>query len=107
MTPLPSCVQTLADEQHVVNALERRPDQFTRIWKWRSPQADAHANGLEEGEMSGRNLATLEIAKESDWVWAEGDALKIGDTSATDQTPGVEVVSGPSEKRKINRESRL
>jgi sarcosine oxidase/L-pipecolate oxidase len=33
---------------------------------------------LEEGEMSGRNLASLEMAEESDWVWADKGAVKVG-----------------------------
>ncbi|RSH95300.1 hypothetical protein EHS25_000387 [Saitozyma podzolica] len=57
--------------KHVVNALEQVPDQFTPLWKWRVAASGAHANGLEEGEMSGRNLASLEMAQESDWVWAD------------------------------------
>lgn len=91
--------------KHVVNALEKRPDQFTPIWKWRSPQPGAHINGLEEGEMSGRNLAALEIAQESDWIWAEGDKIKLGNVE--DGSKGVEKVSGGEEKRRINREARL
>ena len=55
--------------QHVVNALERKPDQFTELWKWRFRNPGEKANGLEEGE-GGRNLAGLEIAKLADWVWA-------------------------------------
>ncbi|OCF39391.1 hypothetical protein I317_06819 [Kwoniella heveanensis CBS 569] len=57
--------------QHVVNALERKPDQFTELWKWRAAQPGAHANGLEEGEQSGRDLAGLEIAEQGDWIWAK------------------------------------
>ena len=28
--------------------------------------------------MSGRNLETLEMAEESDWIWADADRLKVG-----------------------------
>lgn len=61
-----------------MSALERVPDQFTHLWQWRTPQPGQHANGLEEGEMSGRNLASLEMAEESDWVWAEKERLHVG-----------------------------
>lgn len=57
--------------QHIVNALEGKPDQFTPLWRWRRASPDDHANGLEEGEASGRNLADLEIAERSDWVFEE------------------------------------
>lgn len=55
--------------KHVVNALEGKQDQFTPLWKWRRPERGAQANGLEEGEFSGRNLDSLEIATEKDWAW--------------------------------------
>ena len=73
-----------ADEQHVKNQLEGVKDQFTEMWKFRTAAPGAHANGLEEGEMSGRNLATLEMAEESDWVFAPSGALKVGDQGADD-----------------------
>lgn len=57
--------------EHVVNALEGKKDQFTPLWKWRRPEAGVHANGLEEGEFSGRNLDSLEIATEQDWKWSQ------------------------------------
>ena len=62
----------------MVNALEKKPDHFTPLWHWRTSAPGQHANGLEEGEMSGRNLASLEMAQEGDWIWAENDALKVG-----------------------------
>ncbi|WRT66060.1 uncharacterized protein IL334_003012 [Kwoniella shivajii] len=60
--------------KHVVNALERKPDQFTQLWKWRSSEPGTPANGLEEGEQSGRNLADLQLAEESDWSFKEASA---------------------------------
>jgi hypothetical protein len=57
--------------------------------------------------MSGRNLATLEIAEEIDWAWAKGNAVKVGEASFAGETSGVEIVSGSAEKRKLNRDSRL
>ncbi|KAE8538352.1 hypothetical protein D1P53_004705 [Cryptococcus gattii VGV] len=58
--------------KHVVNALEKKPDQFTPLWHWRSVAPGEHANGLEEGKGSGRNLASLEIADKVDWKWEDG-----------------------------------
>ena len=55
--------------QHVVNQLERQSDQFTPLWKWRVAAPGSDANGLSEGEFSGRNLADLEMAEEKDWRW--------------------------------------
>ncbi|XAO22077.1 hypothetical protein I312_100841 [Cryptococcus bacillisporus CA1280] len=58
--------------KHVANALEKKPDQFTPLWHWRSVAPGEHANGLEEGKGSGRNLASLEIADKVDWKWEDG-----------------------------------
>ena len=86
--------------QHVVNALERQPDQFTSHWRWRTSAPGAHANGLEEGEMSGRNLSTLEMAEEGDWVWAVDGALKVGPSIREDVTElnGVREVAAGVER---------
>ncbi|KAK4687540.1 hypothetical protein P7C73_g2584, partial [Tremellales sp. Uapishka_1] len=65
--------------QHVANALEKRTDQFTALWKWRQPIPGTFTNGLDEGEMSGRNLAVLEMAEEKDWLWADSGAVKVGE----------------------------
>lgn len=70
--------------KHVKNQLEGVPDQFTEMWKFRTAAPGAHANGLEEGEMSGRNLASLEMAEESDWIFAPSGALKVGDQGVDD-----------------------
>lgn len=66
--------------QHVVNALERKHDQFTPLWQWRTARPGQHINGLEEGEQSGRNLADLEMAVEEDWAWVKAH------TSLTDRS---------------------
>ncbi|EIW65833.1 hypothetical protein TREMEDRAFT_41277 [Tremella mesenterica DSM 1558] len=63
--------------KHVKNQLEGAQDQFTPLWKFRKAVPGEHANGLEEGENSGRNLASLELADVSDWVWAEPGEVKI------------------------------
>ena len=60
--------------KHVVNQLEGREDQFTPLWQWRKPVPGEHANGLDEGEFSGRNLADLEMASERDWHWPANDS---------------------------------
>ncbi len=91
--------------RHVVNALERRPDQFTPLWHWRTASPGSHANGLEEGEMSGKNLATLEMADESDWLCAEDEAIKVGTSVGEDVTRlrGVEEVTAEAGTRLSRR----
>ena len=86
--------------QHVVNALQRHPDQFTPHWHWRTSAPGAHANGLEEGEMSGRNLSTLEMAEEGDWIWAVDGALKVGPSFGEDivELKGVREVAAGVER---------
>lgn len=54
----------------MVNQLEGKHDQFTPIWKWRSTVEGGDANGLDDGESSGRNLADLVMATTKDWSWA-------------------------------------
>lgn len=88
--------------KHVVNALEKKEDQFTRLWKRRSAQPGSHSNGLEEGEMSGRNLSTLEIAEENDWIFAPKDTIHVGDTGDITKTDGIEEVTGRVESIKVN-----
>jgi sarcosine oxidase/L-pipecolate oxidase len=75
--------------KHVVNALERRPDQFTCMWGWRTVEQGAHANGLEEGEGSGRDLGGLEIAETSDYVFADEVAVGKGEFGVTDRMMSV------------------
>ncbi|WVQ67993.1 uncharacterized protein L199_006199 [Kwoniella botswanensis] len=64
--------------KHVVNALEGKKDQFTEMWKWRAAVPGQPANGIEEGEKSGRNLADLIIAEEKDWLWTKEHILNEG-----------------------------
>ncbi|RDW84777.1 FAD dependent oxidoreductase-4 [Coleophoma cylindrospora] len=60
--------------KHVVNQLERKTDQFTNLWKWRTATPGSDMNGLSEGEFSGRNLASLEMAEQKDWQWKQKEA---------------------------------
>lgn len=53
----------LTNWQYVKNQLERVPDRFTPIWKWRTVQEGKKCNGLEEGEAGPREMSKLELAK--------------------------------------------
>ncbi len=46
--------------------------------------------------MSGRNLSQLEMAEETDWVWAEKDALNVGTSSADKDLSTVDGVKDVS-----------
>lgn len=48
--------------QHVKNQIERIPDQFTPLWKWRVADEGKDNNGLSEGEMGPREMSRLEMA---------------------------------------------
>ena len=49
--------------QYVKNQLEKVPDRFTPIWKWRSVEEGKNCNGLEEGEAGPREMSKLRLAK--------------------------------------------
>ncbi|CAG8021745.1 unnamed protein product [Penicillium salamii] len=49
--------------KYVKNQLERTPDQFTSIWKWRTVQEGEPCNGLEEGEAGPREMSKLRLAQ--------------------------------------------
>lgn len=49
--------------QHVKNQLERKPDQFTPVWKWRVAEDGSPNNGISEGEAGPRVLAKQLLAK--------------------------------------------
>ncbi|KAJ6171845.1 hypothetical protein N7470_000912 [Penicillium chermesinum] len=49
--------------KYVKNQLEKTPDRFTPLWKWRSVQEGKPCNGLEEGENGPREMSKLELAK--------------------------------------------
>ncbi|RSH87283.1 hypothetical protein EHS25_003192 [Saitozyma podzolica] len=53
--------------EHFLNQLEKRPDEFTPYWKWRSPVPGQGANGLEEGERGPRVLGRVPMATKEDW----------------------------------------
>ncbi|KEF51993.1 uncharacterized protein A1O9_11983 [Exophiala aquamarina CBS 119918] len=48
--------------KHVKNQLERVPDQFTRLWKWRVTSEGNICNGLEEGETGPREMSKIKMA---------------------------------------------
>jgi sarcosine oxidase/L-pipecolate oxidase len=47
----------------VKNQLEKVPDRFTPIWKWRAVEEGKYCNGLEEGETGPREMSKLKLAK--------------------------------------------
>lgn len=49
--------------QHVKNQLERVPDQFTHLWKWRAAEHDKECNGLEQGESGPREMSKIQMAE--------------------------------------------
>jgi len=49
--------------QYVKNQLEKVPDRFTPIWKWRTVEEGKSCNGLEEGEDGPREMSKLKLAK--------------------------------------------
>ncbi|ORY27903.1 FAD dependent oxidoreductase [Naematelia encephala] len=53
--------------EHFVNQLEKRPDQFTPFWKWRTAKPGDYANGLREGEDGPRVLNKAQLATKEDW----------------------------------------
>lgn len=48
--------------QQVRNQIERKPDGFTQIWKWRSVPPGQTSNGLGEGEHGPREMSKVEMA---------------------------------------------
>jgi sarcosine oxidase/L-pipecolate oxidase len=48
--------------QHVKNRLERIPDQFTQLWKWRVIREGGYCNGIGEGESGSREMSKVEMA---------------------------------------------
>ncbi|KAJ5157919.1 uncharacterized protein N7482_009019 [Penicillium canariense] len=53
--------------RHVKNQLERVPDQFTPMWKWRVAEEGKPSNGLLEGETGPRVLNKVQLADPSDF----------------------------------------
>jgi sarcosine oxidase/L-pipecolate oxidase len=52
--------------QYVRNQLERVPDKFTPLWKWRIAEEGKKCNGLEEGEAGPREMSKSKLAKRKD-----------------------------------------
>lgn len=52
----------LHDLQPVKNQLERVPDQFSPLWKWRVAEQGKPNNGLSEGEGGMRDMSKLQFA---------------------------------------------
>ncbi|KAH6989671.1 FAD dependent oxidoreductase [Ilyonectria sp. MPI-CAGE-AT-0026] len=53
--------------RHVKNQLERTPDQFTPLWKWRVAEGGKPNNGLSEGENGPREMSRFEMASVRDF----------------------------------------
>ncbi|OQD74928.1 hypothetical protein PENDEC_c009G00674 [Penicillium decumbens] len=53
--------------KYVKNQLERVPDRFTPLWKWRTVVEGNKCNGLEEGETGPREMSKLKLAKPQDF----------------------------------------
>ncbi|KAF3027388.1 hypothetical protein E8E15_008192 [Penicillium rubens] len=53
--------------KYVKNQLERVPDRFTPIWKWRTVEEGKQCNGLEEGEAGPREMSKLKLANPQDF----------------------------------------
>lgn len=68
--------------QYVKNQLERVPDRFTPLWKWRAVEEGKKCNGLEEGETGPREMAKLQLAGRKD---PDPTLLKILETVLTMQ----------------------
>ncbi|KAJ5111990.1 hypothetical protein N7532_000035 [Penicillium argentinense] len=56
--------------KYVKNQLERVPDRFTPLWKWRSVEEGKKCNGLEEGESGPREMSKLRLAKPQDFKFS-------------------------------------
>ncbi|KAJ5174850.1 uncharacterized protein N7482_000727 [Penicillium canariense] len=61
--------------QYVKNQLERVPDKFTPLWKWRAAEEGKKCNGLEEGEAGPREMSKLRLAKPEDFRFTINSAL--------------------------------
>lgn len=48
--------------RHVKNQIERKRDQFTDIWRWRTKQDGRYDNGLSEGEGGAREMSKVQMA---------------------------------------------
>ncbi|KAJ5102233.1 hypothetical protein NUU61_004455 [Penicillium alfredii] len=57
--------------RHVKNQLERVPDQFTSLWKWRVAKEGESNNGLSEGEDGPRELSRVVLAEREDFKFGK------------------------------------
>ena len=74
--------------EHFVNQLEKKEDQFTPYWKWRSAVPGQKANGLEEGEEGPRVLDKAPMASKEDWRFGK-PTLDIPSHTQSGQHPLV------------------
>ncbi|KAJ5400193.1 hypothetical protein N7465_010682 [Penicillium sp. CMV-2018d] len=63
--------------KYVKNQLEKVPDRFTPIWKWRTVGKGKDCNGLEEGEAGPREMSKLKMAKPSDFQFTSKSGLAL------------------------------
>ncbi|KAJ5569878.1 uncharacterized protein N7459_009308 [Penicillium hispanicum] len=61
--------------KYVKNQLERVPDRFTPLWKWRGVEEGKKCNGLEEGESGPREMSKLKLAKPEDFQFSVKSSL--------------------------------
>ncbi|KAL0943099.1 sarcosine oxidase [Colletotrichum truncatum] len=62
--------------KYVKKQLERTPNVFTPIWKWRTAEKGKAANGIEEGENGPREMSKLKFAQPEDYKWAPSEIAK-------------------------------
>ena len=66
---------TLIHLQYIKNQLEKAPDRFTSLWKWRTVEEGKQCNGLEEGEAGPREMSKLNMAKRKYEKYFFGDCV--------------------------------
>ncbi|OXG43667.1 hypothetical protein J010_06495 [Cryptococcus neoformans] len=68
--------------ENFVNQLEKKEDEFTQYWKWRSAIPGESANGLEEGPDGPRTLDKAAMATRADWKFATNRVDKLANCRA-------------------------
>ncbi|KAK7419031.1 hypothetical protein QQX98_003533 [Neonectria punicea] len=61
----------------ILGRLERVPDQFTPIWKWRVAEEGKENNGLSEGETGPRDISKLKMANPLDFSLTKTPASRM------------------------------
>ncbi|KAJ5369570.1 hypothetical protein N7509_014182 [Penicillium cosmopolitanum] len=61
--------------KYVKNQLEKNPDRFTPLWKWRTVEEGKNCNGLEEGETGPRDMSKLKLASTQDFHFRINSSL--------------------------------